>query len=182
MPETSGVVLAQELRNYGYNGFIVFLSASKDYGPESYQVKAFNYLVKPISIADIRAILKELHEAATATDTASIHIKTTSFTKRVLLKEISHIEVKTNYVYFSLEDGSELKSRVALSEIESHLLEDPRFVKCHRSFVVNLSNVDNLKSNEFVMRNGARIPISRGKSDVKRIYHSSTEDKKRGGG
>ena len=66
MPDMSGVELAHTLRQDGYTGFIVFLSASKDYGPESYKVKAFNYLLKPISISDIREILRELSDAQSA--------------------------------------------------------------------------------------------------------------------
>ncbi|MCL2819506.1 MAG: LytTR family DNA-binding domain-containing protein [Oscillospiraceae bacterium] len=180
MPEVSGVELAQQLRDTGYTGFIVFLSASKDYGPESYKVKAFNYLVKPISITDIRTILQELTDAQTAADTAGILVKTHDLTKNLPLRNISYIEVENNYVFFRLTDGSELKVRVPLSDIASQLLEDKRFIRCHRSYIVNKNEIDTLKNNDFIMRSGAVIPISRNNADVKRQYLDSI--KRQGGG
>jgi len=170
MPEVSGVDLAESLRENGYKGFIVFLSASKDYGPESYKVKAFNYLIKPISISDIKIILQELTDALTAADRACILVRTHDMTKSLPLKDISYIEVENNYVFYHLTDGTELRARTPLNEIAVQLLEDSRFIRCHRSFIVNRSNIDSLKGNDFVMRTGVAIPISRNNSDAKRQY------------
>jgi len=170
MPGINGVELAQMLRDDGYNGFIVFLSASRDYGPESYKVKAFNYLVKPVSISDIRVLLSELSEAMNTSDTASILVKTAVSAKRVQLKDISYVEVRTNYVHFKLIDNTEIKARTALIDVAPQILEDSRFVKCHRSFIVNLNDIDTLQGNEFIMHDGAVIPISRSMTDVKRLY------------
>jgi len=170
MPEIDGVELAQSMRDYGYNGYIIFLSASKDYGPESYKVKAFNYLVKPIAISDIRTILQELTDAQNAADTAGIMVKTHDFTRNVPLRDISYIEVENNYVFFHLTNGTVLKTRIALSEIASKLLTDIRFLKCHRSYIINLNEVDTLKANDFIMRSGNKIPISRNNTDAKRMY------------
>jgi len=180
MPEISGVELAQTLRDEGYTGYIVFLSASKDYGPESYKVKAFNYLVKPISITDLRVILQELTDAQRASDNASILVKTHDFSRNLPLRNISYIEVENNYVYFHLTDGSELKARIPLSDIAAKLLDDSRFIRCHRSFIVNMFEIDTLKSSDFIMRSGAVIPISRNNADAKRHYLNSLS--KQGGG
>jgi len=180
MPEVSGVELAAELRDNGYKGFIVFLSASKDYGPESYKVKAFNYLVKPIAISDIKIMLQELTDAMSAVDNASILVRTHDLSRNLPLRDISYIEVENNYVFFRLTDGTELKSRTPLSEIALHLLEDSRFIRCHRSFIVNRHDIDSLKSNDFIMKNGTAVPISRNNSEVKRQYLNS--GRRQGGG
>jgi len=173
MPEVNGVELAKALRKDGYTGYIVFLSAAREYGPESYQVKAFNYLAKPIALSDIRIILSELSEAMNSADTNRILIKTTDFSRNVMLRDISHIEVKNNYVYVHLTDGNELKARTALAEIATRLLEDSRFIRCHRSFIVNMSEIDSLKGNDFIMRDNSVIPISRNNADVKQRYIKS---------
>jgi len=173
MPEVSGVELAQTLREIGYTGFIVFLSASKIYGPESYKVKAFNYLVKPIAISDIKSLLKDLTDALSAADTASILVRTQDFTKNLPFRKISFIEVENNYVFFRLTDGSQLKSRTPLAEIAEQLLDDRRFIRCHRSFIVNLNEIDELRNNDFIMRNGESVPISRNNTDAKKQYLKS---------
>jgi len=173
MPEVSGVELAQSLRDFGYAGYIIFLSASKDYGPESYKVKAFNYLVKPISLSDIKITLQELTDALNAADTASILVKTHDYSRNLPLRHISYIEVENNYVFFHLTDGTELKSRTPLAEIATQILSDSRFIRCHRSFIVNLHDIDTLKGNDFMMKNGATVPISRNNADAKRQYLKS---------
>jgi len=173
MPDVSGVELAGSLRKNGYSGYIVFLSAAKDYGPESYKVKAFNYLIKPIAVSDIKIILQELTDALSAADNACILVRTHDFTRNLLLRDISYIEVENNYVFFHLIDGTELKARTPLNEIAIQLLEDSRFIRCHRSFIVNQHDIDSLKGNDFIMRNGKTIPISRNNSDVKRQYLNS---------
>jgi len=180
MPDVSGVELAASLRDNGYTGFIVFLSASKDYGPESYKVKAFNYLVKPISISDIKIMLQELTDALKTVDNASILVRTHNISKNLPHRDISYIEVENNYVFFHLTDGTQLKSRTPLAEIALHLLEDSRFVRCHRSFIINRHDIDSLKSSDFIMKSGAVVPISRNNSEVKRQYLNSRN--RQGGG
>ena len=54
MPEMSGVELAKKLRSLGYGGEIVFLTSSNDFARESYQVKAFDYLIKPPSLWNVQ--------------------------------------------------------------------------------------------------------------------------------
>jgi len=180
MPGTSGIELAFSLREYGYTGFIVFLSASKDYGPESYQVKAFNYLVKPISISDIRVIFEELTDALSMADTAGILIKAHESTRNLPFRSISFIEVENNYVFFRLTDNSILKVRTPLTEIAEALQEDSRFIRCHRSFIVNISEVKSMKNNDFTMKSGAVVPISRNNTEAKKMYLKSI--KGQGGG
>ncbi|MCL2261580.1 MAG: LytTR family transcriptional regulator DNA-binding domain-containing protein, partial [Fibromonadales bacterium] len=47
------------------------------------------------------------------------------------------------------------------------LLRDSRFAKCHRSYIVNLNEIAVVSNREIAMKNGAKIPISRGYSQVK---------------
>ena len=47
-----------------------------------------------------------------------------------------------------------------LEELEEQLA-DTDFVRCHKSYLVNLDEIRRFRRTEFVMRNGERIPISR---------------------
>lgn len=54
MQEMNGIVLAKTLRTDGYKGNFIFISRNKAFGPETYEVKALDYLLKPIMPQDVR--------------------------------------------------------------------------------------------------------------------------------
>jgi len=170
MPEISGVELAEILRDEGWSGYIVFLSSSKDFGPETYKVKAFSYLLKPASIESVREILDDIKNAKKNTDIEGISVKGVGQTRFVLFKEISYVEAANQNVIFSLSNGSELKMRSTFTEIAASLLEDTRFIQCHRSYIVNMDDISSVKNNDFILRSGIKIPITRSFSDAKLRY------------
>ena len=49
MPMLNGIETARELRNHNQDIPIIFLSSSREFAVDSYELKAFNYLLKPIS-------------------------------------------------------------------------------------------------------------------------------------
>ena len=48
MPAVSGIDLGIKLREIGYNGIIIYLTSSREHALDSYKVKAFNYILKPV--------------------------------------------------------------------------------------------------------------------------------------
>ena len=173
MPDINGVELANILRDEGWQGYIVFLSTSKDFGPETYTVKAFSYLIKPASNESVREVLHDIIHAQNAqkkTDTEGISVRGVGQTRFVLFKEISYIEAANQNVIFRLINSSELKMRSTFAEIAASLLEDTRFVQCHRSYIVNMNDIVSVKNNDFIMQNGIKIPIARSFADAKLRY------------
>jgi len=175
MPAMDGIKLAEALREIGFIGFIIFLTGSKEYAPESYMVKAFDYLIKPASPERVKEVLTELIKAQETADLGGILVKGTGISRRILFREISHIEIIHNVVHIRLTDGSVHKTRSTLSEITLQLLEDTRFIQSHRSFIVNMDDIIALKGNEFLLRNGTSIPISRNHISAKDRYISATK-------
>ena len=170
MPGISGIALAEEMRTSGYSGEIVFLSSSREYGPETYTVKAFSYLIKPLIPEAVREILKKLENKKKEADVHSILIKVSKTMRNVLYQEISHIEVMNHYVYFRLTDGEEIEIYATFHDIAEQLLSDSRFVQCHRSYIVNMDDIDRIDGRVITMRNGKRIPHSRNYPDIKKKF------------
>jgi len=170
MPATNGIELAKALREDGWQGYIVFVSTSKDFGPETYQVHAFSYLLKPISYESVSEILYDIENAKKSTDTGGISVKGVGETRFVLFNEISYVEAANQNVLFRLTNGCELKMRTAFAEIAALLLEDIRFTQCHRSYIVNMNDVASVNNNDFIVRSGVKIPISRSYAEAKLRY------------
>jgi DNA-binding LytR/AlgR family response regulator len=171
MPEIDGISLAARMREEGYGGPIVFLTASNDYAAQSYQVEAFSYLLKPPKEKEVTAILYKLKNMIEAADTEGIPVKTKQISKHILFKDISHIEVIRHTVYFRLIDGNEFQIVGVFSEIIPKLLADKRFAQCHRSFVVNMDAISGIRGNVAIMKCGKNVPISRNYSEFKKQYH-----------
>lgn len=168
MPEMNGIQLAECLRSQGFRGEIVFLTTSNDFAHQSYQVNAFDYLLKPPTPQSIRRIVQALEEKFKTADKKGLHITTQGAVNFILYRNISHIEVLDHIVYIRLINNDEIKVYTTFSEIARQLLSDSRFIQCHRSYIVNMSDIEVVTEGQVIMQNGAKIPISRGFSPVKK--------------
>ena len=167
MPDMTGVALADQLRREGFAGEIVFLTASNDYAYQAFRVNAFDYLLKPPVQEDVNQVLNKLDNARRNADREGIFLKTGGKSRFILLRDISHIEVIDHTVHIKLINEIEIEVYAAFNEIAPQLMKDRRFVRCHRSFVLNMSEIAQITANEVVMQSGSRIPISRGFSKVR---------------
>lgn len=171
MPEMDGIVLAKALRQEGYAGKIVFLSTSRDYGPETYTVDAFSYLLKPPTTESVKKMLEKLEQAKCNDDQAVIAVQMSGSTKLLLLRDISYVEVIMHNIYFHMADGSEVCVRATFSDIAAQLLLDPRFIQCHRSYVVNMQDIAEVSERELITHSGRCIPITRRYRDTRTRFY-----------
>ncbi|MCL2184980.1 MAG: LytTR family DNA-binding domain-containing protein [Treponema sp.] len=177
MPEMNGIELARKMRAEGFGGKIVFLTTSKDYGVESYQVKAYFYLLKPINTKDVVRLLNEIKNTSPIEDNAGIKIETRNLTRFVYFYEISFVEVINKNVYFRLLDGSEIVIFASLGDILPQLTSDGRFAQCHRSYVVNIDAVTQIRGKEIILRCGRKVPISRSYKEFSDQYYMRVMEK-----
>jgi len=174
MPEMSGIDLAEKLRKDGFTGEIIFLSSSNDYAQQSYNVKAFSYLLKPPEPDRIKDLLKELVLSQKDENANSILIKTAGIMKSVPLCRISHVEVIQHKVYFRLTDGSEYEVYTTFGKISPVLMADPRFVQCHRSYIVNMDDITEITEKEITLSKGKKIPLTRSYRNARSTFFKWT--------
>jgi len=166
LPEMNGIELARQIRKMengekAHAREIIFVSASNEYAAESFEVKAFSYLLKPPAPKKVKNILQEIIDIRKAKDISGIPISTKTITRFLYFHEISFIEVINYKVYFHLIDGSLIAITSPLGALLPRIMEDRRFAQCHRSFVVNMSDTKIIQDNIVMMYSGKQIPISR---------------------
>ena len=166
MPEMNGIELARQIRKVETDkgmqaSEIVFLTTSNEFASESFELKAFSYILKPPEPQKVANILHEIIDAKKALDTSGILISTKTMTKFLYFREVSFIEVINYKVYFRLIDGSEIVIVSSLGAILPQVITDKRFAQCHRSFVVNMDDINKIQDNSVLMYSGRQIPISR---------------------
>lgn len=170
MHNMSGIQVAEAIRERDKEVLIVFITSSKDYAMEGYRVHAVDYLLKPISYERIcetmEWILKNLK-----VDSKVIEILSNRVRMKLKVSTIMYAEVfNTVCVLHTTQD--EYRTYITLDEL-CGLLEDNRFIRCHRSFLVNMDYVDKIEEHNFILKNMTMVPIGRKNcTEVKKKYYS----------
>lgn len=168
MPELSGISFPKFLQN---PPLIIFTTAYSEYALESYELKAVDYLLKPIDFDRLlQAVMKakQLLEGNIKGETSSseissdisdqtIFIKSGSEFHQVSIQNIKWIESDGNYVTFHTTKRSIL-ARYKLSEVLD-IIPKQLFVRIHRSYIVALKHIETIKKHCVVI-DEKEIPIS----------------------
>ena len=160
MPGMDGLEAAREIRQFDDAAEIVFLSTSPGFAYESYGVRALNYLLKPVGREKLFALLDQvcLREQKPR---ETLTLKTATTIIRVPYANISYVEVMGKHVYFHLVGGDVREVVGSLKDFEAALLPRPEFMRIHRSYIVNMLQVEELSSNRLRTLQGEILPVSR---------------------
>ncbi len=157
MSGISGVETARRLRAAGYGASIVFATTSTDHGVDSFEVRASDYLVKPFRQEEVdRALdwcLEHMPEPL-----RSLSVYAEGEIQEFPLASVLYIEVLGHQSHIHTLRQT-VVVRKSLDDLE-RAVDSPDFFRCHRSFLVNLGHVERIESSDFLMSDGARIPIS----------------------
>ena len=160
MPGVSGLDAAAEIRLRDETADIVFLTSSPGFAYESYGVRALDYLLKPVQKERLREHLDRLQLRAQK-PAEGLTVKCGTTLVRVLFSQLSYVEVNGKHIYFNMTDGTVHEVFGTLREFEPQLLQRQEFVRCHRSYIVNLLQVAELSAAEIRTFTGKTLPVSR---------------------
>ncbi len=185
MPEMTGL---EVLRRLDYLPEIVFTTAYDQYAVAAFELNAVDYLLKPFTRARFDAAVARLVEAPRRTpgelDAALTQAdqRGRERLERVLVRdrgrifplavgEIEYMRSDSKYTVITAR-GQNFMVRIGISELEAQL--DPaRFIRIHRSALVNLDFVDSMKADDqsqlqIFMRDGTCLGANREASKVLR--------------
>lgn len=160
MPGMNGIELGQALRNDRYDGKIIYLTSSEEYAIDSFKIRAFHYLLKPIEKHSFFATMDEaIHSIAIKKD-RSLIVKTKESNARITFDSLLYAELLKRSVVYHLTDGKVLESttlRTTFTEAVQPLLADRRFALCGASMAVNLHHITMVESEAIVFLNGEKV-------------------------
>ena len=176
LPDMTGFELLQQLDDINFQ--TIFTTSHSHYAIRAFRFNALDYLIKPINETEldeaIKRLLKsagnniEVKHALTNLESQKVEdqkllLSTQNGMLRLPLKQITHIEGERNYSLIHLSNGLRELSSKNLAYFEDILI-DKNFFRSHRSYLVNKYQIDKLKGDHFVLKNGLQIPISRRKA------------------
>jgi DNA-binding LytR/AlgR family response regulator len=170
MPGVNGILAAQRIRTERKDLKIIFISSSKEYYPQAYEVFAFNYILKPFDKERLYAVLDRAIEELGRENACKISFSYKSASYSVDCRDILYIESRDKLLLFHLADGSVLQTYWRLDEVIKELPKQT-FIRCHQSFIVNISHITEMSENYFRIGQ-VMIGISRkyGKSAKDQYY------------
>jgi DNA-binding LytR/AlgR family response regulator len=179
MPDVDGVELARVLRKFAQPPAVVFVTAYEDAAVDAFQVRALDYLLKPVARRRLEEALTRVRgetEAPTAAEPEPAGQRTGELdlvpaenlrgggVRLVARSSILYVEASGDYVRLVTEDGRFL--------LRGHLLDLERrwlahgFVRVHRRYLANLARAVEVGPHQnrpatHVITGGASIPVSR---------------------
>jgi DNA-binding LytR/AlgR family response regulator len=167
MPGMNGMELASLMRAGGFEGYLIFLSTSNDFAHQSYNVKAFSYILKPANPKAVFDLLVGIEKTRRICDRTGFSLNRKTGLRFISFSELMYVEVKGHQLSFHLIDGEVAGIYATLREYSDKLLSCAQMLKVQRSFIVNLDYVRSCENGAVFMRNGIRISVPKDFSLVK---------------
>ena len=160
MPGLDGMEAAREIRTFDTAADIVFLTASPGFAYESYGVRALEYLLKPVKAELLYPVLDGLLLREKRPQDG-LTLKTGGALIRVPFSQLAYVEVNGKHLYFNMADGSVREISGSMKDYETLLLARREFAKVHRSYIVNMLQIEKLSTGCVRTFSGAELPVSR---------------------
>lgn len=154
----NGMDTARKIREFDENLEIIFMTSFAEFMQEGYEVKAYRYILKPISERKIsKNILPCINEIMKKRNNyLTINVK--NYIDRIKIDSIIYIETDRPNILIYTHDNM-YTTKMSISKMEK-ILSEYGFFRCHNSYIVNLKLVESMNSNT-VRVDGKNIPISK---------------------
>lgn len=148
---------------------VVFVTAYSEFALDSFKVGAIDYLLKPVSYeefvgsatraASFLCPVTEEDNEPSETDSDYLIVKSEYKLQQIRKSDIVYVEGLKDYVKIWL-DGSNrsITTLLNMRSLEKSLPSD-KFMRVHRSFIVNLDKIETIERNRIIF-DGAAVPVS----------------------
>lgn len=162
MPDLSGLDFVRSLER---PPLFIFTTAYSEFALEGFRVNAVDYLLKPFSFNEFLTSMERLKERfemmrATSPEMEILSFRTDRRTVLVSPDSIRYVESMSEYIKVHLSDTPEpLVVLYSLRRLSEQLPSD-RFLRIHRSYLVNLSRIRSAGTGSVILDDGTQLPVS----------------------
>ena len=179
MPDLNGLDFAKSIQDHSKGPVMVFTTAYSEYAIEGYKANAVGYLLKPYGfvefeaaaqkvkdICEIRQQSASLVEVSANTNDGVIYVKSDYKIVRIDIESIRYIEAMSEYLRIMCDNKDKpVIVLLSMKKIEEHL-PSTKFMRIHRSFIINLDKISEVKKNHVVVEGDVSLPIGDNYKDI----------------
>ena len=162
LPRLSGIDFLAVLKDQPY---VILTTAFPDYALQGYELDVVDYLLKPFSfqrfsnaVKKVERLMEKTSASAESIKPGSIMVKVGYDMVRIGHDEITHIQADGDYTIIFCKNKKHHVSHSLKYWIDT--LPEAQFLQVHRSYVVNILEVQKASSNDVVV-NKVEIPLGR---------------------
>ncbi|MBA9006823.1 LytR/AlgR family response regulator transcription factor [Thermomonospora cellulosilytica] len=175
MPGLDGVVLGRLLAQFARPPRIVYVTAYEEHAVDAFEIKAADYLLKPVRPERLAEAVRRVAEeagrpaepaAAPPADPAPspelVPVELAGVTRFVAAADVWYVEAQGDYARLHTPSGGHLV-RIPLAALEERW-RAAGFVRIHRSHLVALRHIEELRLESgrcTVLVGGTELPVSR---------------------
>ena len=166
MPDLNGMDFIKSLT---VAPLVVFTTAYAEYAVEGFKVNAVDYLLKPFGLQDFQRAANRIRERlentqatnpsplASATDDV-IFLKTEYRIVKVSIADIRYVEAMSEYLkVYLVSEQKPIITLLSMKKMEERLPD--YFMRIHRSYIINLNQIQEVNKNRVIMDQDTYLPI-----------------------
>jgi len=171
MPDLNGMDFAQSIaQDHSKGPLLVFTTAYSEYAIDGYKANAVGYLLKPYGYDDFESAaqkVKDIYEirqqamteVSMVNDDDAIFVKSDYKIVRIDIANIRYVEAMSEYLRICCDDRPKpVIVLLSMKRIEEHLPAS-KFMRIHRSFIINLNKICEVRKNHVTLSGDVSLPI-----------------------
>ena len=160
MPVINGIEVGRKIRAIDKDVILVYLTNYQNYYRQSFRVEAFDYLSKPVNIADLNAVLaRAIKKHQVRCNIVSLQWQSQRFALDV--RDIVYVESYQRHLrFYTPTDRYECVGKIKQYETS---LTPYGFLRCHQGFLINMKYIRSIGANVIQTSTDSEIYMSRGK-------------------
>ncbi len=170
MPRYKGIDIGEFFEIMDFE--IVFTTAHQQYAINAIKLNAFDYLLKPIDLQELRTTLDKFVKKRTLAEAegkqkGKLLVNTAQIVHFIDLDKIIYLKAEGAYTQIICTDTQILSSK-NLKFYEDHFSGNDTFLRCHKSYIVNKDKIISINKarQEISLQNGDFIHITLDKIDA----------------
>lgn len=166
-----GFLFIERLRQAGIQTAVIFCTSTQQYSLQGYSVYPVHYLVKPIEAGAMReAVLRAYRQVKGQKTVRLLHKDGAAV---IALCDVLYMEYFNRLTLVHTRDHTFTVS-APLYQVWQDYFPDPGFAQCHKSFIVALRRMKNIRRQGILLQNEEEIPVGRKYYDA--VYRRFTRD------
>ncbi len=160
MPGMNGIELGQALRNDGCESKIIYLTSSSEFAVDSFKIRAFHYLLKPVEKSSFYDAMDEAISSLSIKRDKGLIVKTKENSARITFDSILYAELSKRAIVYHLAGDRTVEStslRTTFTKAVEELLADKRFSLCGAGMVVNMHHITKVESEGIIFMDTRKV-------------------------
>lgn len=158
MPGINGVEVARHLTTIRSKPFVVFVTVESKFAVEAFELDTVDYLLKPFNRPRLRKTMARVRERMAAraaminrkkprrsvTKIPKLFIQTKGEIRVINISDIIFVETSPDKRTIIHTVKGVCQSKKTLAEIQQELSRFPNFVRCHKSYLINIDMIERI--------------------------------------